>query len=498
MRIGRKGDIRRRWELRVLVALPAVWILFAAVEGYLAIEMTREALGFGGRAAFPRLDGVILAVIGVSSLLALACGVGLAFAVTWPMRDLLRKIQHRLQGDAAVGLTSGNELRQLSNAFDHMLLSFEKFVSDTHIVDGMPLGILVVDRDDMIVRANGEAARLLPSTELADGARRLNEARRLRDVCPDGMYPPLAQALRSVRDTGVPMQVGPELLLGPEPDAIESTRRVDLHPTTSVGEVVIVIRDLKHLANIRGQMQRVDQLAALGAHMASLAHEIGGGLMGIQMLIEALEPRTPSDVKLIDRLRAECERAGRLLTEIRTFGQASARERVAVNLGRLVEEIVWMLEPRLMTKHITVEKHLDLDVAPVLIDRDRIVQAILNIVNNAFEATPPNGKVTIAVGRNGKDTLVKIANTGSFIPQEEQAKIFTLFYTTKRGGSGFGLAQARRALADHGGDIQLASSREAGTEFVLRFPDQAAPVQQPPAPTPQRQSADGRITSLVR
>jgi signal transduction histidine kinase len=473
MPIRRTGDIRRRWELRVLVALPAVWILFAAVEGYLAIELTRDALGFGGRAAFPRLDGVILLVIGVSSVLALACGLGLAFAVTRPMRDLMRKIQHRLQGDAAVGLTSGNELRQLSNAFDHMLLSFEKFVSDTHIVDGMPLGILVIDRDDMIVRANGEALRLLPAPGIADGARRLGESRGLRDVCPEGMYPSLAEALNSVRDTGVPMEVGSELLLGPEPDAVEPTTRVDLHPTTTVGEVVIVIRDLKHLANIRGQMQRVDQLAALGAHMASLAHEIGGGLMGIQMLIEALEPRTPSDVKLIDKLRSECERAGRLLTEIRTFGQASARERVAVNLGRLVEEILWMLEPRLMTKHITVEKHLNLELAPVLIDRDRIVQAIVNILNNAFESTPTSGKVTIAVGRDDASTLVKIANTGSFIPPEEQAKIFTLFYTTKRGGSGFGLAQARRALADHGGDIEVTSSLEQGTRFVLRFPDQA-------------------------
>jgi signal transduction histidine kinase len=195
--------------------------------------------------------------------------------------------------------------------------------------------------------------------------------------------------------------------------------------------------------------------------------------MGIQMLIEALEPRTPADIKLHDKLRSECERAARLLTEIRTFGQASARERVACNLGRLVEEILWMLEPRLITKQVKVEKQLNLDIPPILVDRDRIVQALLNIVNNAFEATPAEGKVTVAVGRDGDATVVKIANTGSFIPPEEQQKIFTLFYTTKRGGSGFGLPQAQRAVADHGGEIEVRSSREQGTEFVLRFPDQA-------------------------
>lgn len=457
----------------MLVALPAVWILFAAVEGYLAIEMAADALGFGARNMGPELDRVRVIIIGVGSLLGLACGTALALAVTHPMRDLLRKIQHRLQGDAAVDMTGGNELRQLSNAFDHMLLSFEKFVSDTHIVDGMPLGIVVIDRNDMIVRANGEALRLLPSPAI-DEARRFGEVRRLRDICPDGMADRLIEALKSVRDMGTPVSVSPQLLLGPEPEGIESSKRVDLHPTTTVGEVVLVIRDLHHLTRIRGQMQRVDQLAALGAHMASLAHEIGGGLMGIQMLIEALEPRTPSDMKLHDKLRSECDRAARLLTEIRTFGQASARDRVACNLGRLVEEILWMLEPRLITKRVAVEKHLDVELAPILIDRDRIVQAILNVVNNAFEATPADGKVTVTVEREGDATLVRVANTGSFIPPEEQAKIFTLFYTTKRGGSGFGLPQAQRAVADHGGDIEVQSSREAGTEFVFRFPDQAA------------------------
>jgi signal transduction histidine kinase len=484
----RKGDIRRRWELRVLVALPAVWILLAAVEGYLAIEMTADALGMGFRDVGPELDRVRLLVIGAGSLVALACGTALALAVTRPMGDLLRKIQHRLQGDAAVGLTGGNELRQLSNAFDHMLLSFEKFVSDTHIVDGMPLGIVVVDRNDMLVRANGEALRLLPSPTV-DEARRFGEARRVWDVCPDGMADKLAEALKSVRDTGTPLEVSPELILGPEPEAVESSKRVDLHPTTTVGEVVIVIRDLKHLANIRGQMQRVDQLAALGAHMASLAHEIGGGLMGIQMLIEALEPRTPSDIKLHDKLRSECDRAARLLTEIRTFGQASARERVACNLGRLVEEILWMLEPRLINKHIAVEKHLNLELPPILVDRDRIVQALLNIVNNAFEATPADGRVTVTVARDGDATVVKVANTGSYIPPDEQQKIFTLFYTTKRGGSGFGLPQAQRAVADHGGEIEVRSSQAQGTEFILRFPDQATVADTLPSAGPI--AADG-------
>jgi signal transduction histidine kinase len=211
--------------------------------------------------------------------------------------------------------------------------------------------------------------------------------------------------------------------------------------------------------------------------------------MGIQMLIEALEPRTATEVKLHDKLRGEAERAARLLTEIRTFGQARARERVLCNIGRLVDEILWMLEPRFITRHITVVRHLNMQLQPLLIDRDRIVQAILNILTNAFDATPVNGQVTAVVQREGQDTVVRIANTGSYIPPEECEKIFTLFYTTKRGGSGFGLPQARRALTDHGGQIEVTSSQDTGTEFILKFPEEALTPEREESLVPERRPA---------
>ena len=463
MATRKSGDIRRRWELRVLVALPAVWILFAAVEGFIAIQMTLGALA--ARSGLPQVDRVRLIVIGVSSLLALACGTSLALAVTRPMRDLLRKIQHRLRGDAAVSLTGGNELRQLSNAFDDMLLSFDKFVSDTHIVDGMPLGVLVLDKNDTVVRANAEAGRLF-------AAHRPLPGKTLRDLCADGAEPLLSEALSAVRSGATPLDIDPAMLFGkPADPSAEPKYVVTLQPTTRVGEVVMDVRDLQQVATIRGEIQRVDQLAALGAHVASLAHEIGGGLMGIQMLIESLEPEGDDERRLHDKLRSEVERAGRLLAEIRMFGQATTRDRVPCRLDRLVEETLWMVEPRFAEKRLTIDKRLDHAVPPVLVDRDRITQAVLNVVTNAFEATPKHGAIAVAVERARDSVNVKVANSGSFIPPEARDKVFTLFFTTKRGGSGFGLPQARRALADHGGDITLSSSPETGTEFTLRFPE---------------------------
>lgn len=481
----KRPDIRRRWEIRVLVALPAVWILFAAFEGYLAIQLTLESLGQPASFTPASLDQVRLLVIGIASLTALACGAALAVAVTRPMRELLRKMQHRLRGNATFDLTTASEVQQLSNAFDHVLLSFDKFVSDSHILDGMPVGVLVVDRTDTIVRANTEAQRLFPNRTLVGNP--------VSELCEPGALTRLSEALDEVRDHGNPVEILPDVPLIRCTNGGEAHHLLTFQPTTVVGEVVIAIRDLMNIGTIRGHIQRVDQLAALGAHVASLAHELAGGLMGIQMLVESLQAETPETAKVHTKLRDEVERALRLLTEIRTFNQASARERTSCDLGRLVTETLWLVDSQFAAERITVRQLIDSSLPPLVLDRDRILQAILNIVTNALEATPAGGTVEVAVERLAGGAEVRVLNTGSFIPPEEQEKIFTLFYTTKRRGTGFGLPMSRRALLDHGGALTVTSSPDRGTEFVLVFPEaltSPAPPLGPVAP-PSVTAAEG-------
>jgi signal transduction histidine kinase len=459
------GDIRARWELRVLIALPAVWVLLAAVEAYLAVDMTLAALGYVPRAGANPLavERVRLLAIGIGSLTALVCGLAFAVAVTRPMRQLLQKIQHRLHGSAE-SLTSTNEIQQLSNAFNDMLLSFDKFVTDSQIIKGMPVSILVVDKSDVVIRTNTDAHRLFRAT-----GRRL-VGNRLHDLCAPEMNSRLSDALKEVRNAGTPVEVPADTLLAPKQEP-GMRQVVMLEPTTNAGEVVVSIRDLGHLAEIRGHIQRVDQLAALGAHVASLAHEISGALMGVQMLLD-LVPAQPTDADGVHRkLREGVERAVRLLAEVRTFGQVNARERVLCDLTRITDDLLWTLDSRFADKHVTLVKRLNPELPMQLVDRDRVIQAILNVVTNAFEATPPGGTVTVVTERIDGATVIRVRNTGSFIPPADRDKIFTLFFTTKQAGSGVGLPLARRALVDHGGDIEVVSSPEDGTEFALRFPD---------------------------
>jgi signal transduction histidine kinase len=102
---------------------------------------------------------------------------------------------------------------------------------------------------------------------------------------------------------------------------------------------------------------------------------------------------------------------------------------------------------------------------------------------NAFEATPAGGRVTVEVGEEkapadggfSAAVAVRIANSGSHIPPAALDRVFELFYTTKKGGSGLGLPVAARAVADHGGKISVRSSAAEGTEFTVLVPLEGAP-----------------------
>lgn len=460
------GDIRARWELRVLIALPAVWVMLAAVEAYLAVDMTLAALGYVPRVGANPLavERARLLLIGGGSLIALVCGVAFAVAVTRPIRQLLQRIQQRLHGRAE-SLTTTNEIQELSNAFDDMLLSFDKFVTDSQIIEGMPVSILVVDKSDVVVRANTDAHRLFRASG------RALVGSRLHDLCVPEMNSRFSDALEQVRRADTSVELPADTLLATTQQEPGLRQLVRLQPTANAGEVVVSIRDPGRLEQIRGHIQRVDQLAALGAHVASLAHEISGAMTGVQMLVDLIPEQPAGADGLHRKLREEVERAVRLLAEVRTFGQVNARERVLCDLTLVTDDLLSTLDSRFNEKRLTLVKKLDPQLPLVLVDRDRVIQAILNVVTNALEATPPGGTVTVATEHADEATLIKIRNSGSFIPPEERQKIFALFYTTKQAGSGVGLPMARRAVTDHGGEIEVTSSPEEGTEFVLRFPD---------------------------
>ncbi len=136
-----------------------------------------------------------------------------------------------------------------------------------------------------------------------------------------------------------------------------------------------------------------------------------------------------------------------------------------------------------------IEREAAPDALPVRIDADLVKQALLNIVLNGVQAMPDGGALRLTLKRDGDSALIRVRDQGAGIPENIRDKVFNLYFTTKSGGSGIGLAMAYRVVQLHHGSMEFTSIMDHGTTFYLRFPTGEA------LPTAKRQSQQKRIQS---
>jgi signal transduction histidine kinase len=119
---------------------------------------------------------------------------------------------------------------------------------------------------------------------------------------------------------------------------------------------------------------------------------------------------------------------------------------------------------------VIIERDSSNDVLPVKVDGDLIKQAVLNIVINGVQAMPQGGTLTVAAFRDNEEAQIEVRDQGAGIPVELRDRIFNLYFTTKKTGSGIGLAMAYRVMQLHNGSVEYDSVEGRGTTFRLRFP----------------------------
>jgi signal transduction histidine kinase len=142
----------------------------------------------------------------------------------------------------------------------------------------------------------------------------------------------------------------------------------------------------------------------------------------------------------------------------------------AVQMNRLIEEAVKLLDLELADALVVVRLQLDPGLPPVAADSDRIFEMVLNIVRNAIEAMPGGGTLTIATLPAGNSVEIRFGDTGQGVPDSIRERIFTPFFTTKPAGSGLGLSVASQVVLEHGGSIGVDSPVGSGSTFTVTLP----------------------------
>lgn len=221
---------------------------------------------------------------------------------------------------------------------------------------------------------------------------------------------------------------------------------------------------------------RSEKLASVGRLASGIAHEINNPLTGIltysSLLAEELKG-TPyeEDLKTIKEETLRCRKIVRGLLD---FARDYKPEKVSTNLNSLIEEALQLLEKHVNFHNIKIVKDFDPNLPEVKVDADEFRSVINNLAVNAADAMPNGGQLTISTrfDPSANQVIIRVADTGIGISEENLKKIFEPFFTTKEKGkgTGLGLAMTYGVIKRHNGTIDVKSKVGEGTEFIIKLP----------------------------
>jgi signal transduction histidine kinase len=258
--------------------------------------------------------------------------------------------------------------------------------------------------------------------------------------------------------------------------------RVAIDSTDELGQLGDAFNNMAdRLVELQEDVRKKERQAMFGRIAVGLVHDlshpiqnIGNSCKLIVKMFDDLDYRE-SFRRTVERELAQVKR---VLDDLRNLARPLPLEKFPLDLNKALNELAESMLPGAESSGITLETELLL--GPLFIEGDLFAlnRVYRNLITNAFQATPPRGKVVIRTLRQGEEAIVEIADTGCGIPAERLDTIFDDFVTTKRRGLGLGLAISKKVVEQLGGTIAVTSQVGLGSTFTLRFPiTKARPAQ---------------------
>ena len=335
------------------------------------------------------------------------------------------------------------------------------------ILEGLPCGVLVFDRNQKLRLINPAARRFLTGGESSPS--------------------PEAQVTRLLRSLLVGLPEGDfthEQEWTVEGSQGERTMGVTRALFTVHGageESIVILRDMTEAKQLEREREAGQRTQALAEMATLLAHEIRNPLGSLELFAGLLADALEEQAELqpwINHMQAGLRTLAATVNNVLHFHSQPPAQLLPVNLLRVVGETVEFLRPLARQKGMRIEWHAPEGPVPIRADPPRLQQAFFNLALNAFRAMKPGGSLRVSVGRgegvSGPAAVATFADQGVGIPAEDLERIFAPGFTTRPGSPGIGLAVTRKVVEQHGGTIRVESREGKGTTFTLGFPVQGA------------------------
>src|SRR3954451_1793357 len=237
---------------------------------------------------------------------------------------------------------------------------------------------------------------------------------------------------------------------------------------------LVTLRDLESMEEIESELELSRRMAAIGRLTSGVAHEVKNPINAIVVHLELLrnklgDPHAPG-IRHLDVIDAEIHRLDRVVQTLVDFSRPVELQLREQDLRTIVGDVLALATEELTTHNVSLESRLPETPMIVNVDSDLFKQAVLNVTLNAAQAMPNGGTLRVILEEERRMAILRIADNGVGIPPEIREKIFDLYFTTKSGGSGIGLAMTYRILQLHHGSVDVQSKVGRGTEFFLRIP----------------------------
>ena len=470
------GQVGRDLRTSVSVHAPLMYVALPVRDGDRVVGVLRLALPLSAvSSSYDQINRVMLA--GGLVALVVACGIGIFVAgrVTRPVVEMQAIARQMSEGQFAVRapVRSTDELGALGRALNVMVLRLREQIHNleterakaTAILDGMVEGVVAVDGQECILLMNERARAMFGVGPARGDGKPFLEVIRNAD---------LHEIFRSGRTAGGVFRH--ELRLR---NPMDRTLRVTAVPLRLAGEdpgLVLVIDDvteLRRLEHVRTEF------------IANVSHELRTPLTAIQGYLEtllggALEEREHAH-RFVEIAFRHTERLGRLLNDLTDLsnielGKVSLRL-APTPLRPIVDSVLELFAAKARDGEVTLTTEVS-EVIHVQADRDRLVQVLINLVDNAVKYTPAGGAVTVRARPTDDGRVeVSVSDTGVGIPRADLPRITERFYRVDKarsrelGGTGLGLAIVKHLVLAHGGDLAIDSEAGRGTTVRVLLPE---------------------------
>jgi len=369
-----------------------------------------------------------------------------------PLQDMAVRVSHKIE-------RFGQRMRNVEEVFSALKENLDQ------ILGNLQDGILLFTGDGRAVLVSDAARRFLNIER--DSILGLH-AREIFDRSTV-----LGQVLYDAFDAGVTL-IQEEILT-------ETGRRIqasldfihDVKSRQGLG-ALLTLHDLESAEAIESELEISRRMAAIGRLTSGVGHEVKNPINAIVVHVELLKSKLTGAgapaIRHLDIIEAEIHRLDRVVQLLVDFSRPVELQLREQDLRAVIGDVLALASAELSTHNVALSGSMPSKPLVVNIDADLLKQAALNVIQNGAQAMPQGGKLTVTVEEQRKFAVVRIADEGQGIPDDIREKIFDLYFTTKSGGSGIGLAMTYRILQLHYGSIEVQSRPGQGTEFVLRIP----------------------------